>query len=81
MGVSRSNLSNRKISFNPFSFFLFSFLINFYRSIVDLQCCVSAVEKSESVIHKHVSALLQILPPNRSLQSIIVVLCYVVGSY
>ena len=46
-------------------------LINFYWSVVDLQCCVSvSVQQSESVIHIHISTLVSILFPYRSLQSI-----------
>ena len=49
--------------------FLFFFLI-FIGTIVDLQCCViSGVQQSESVIHVHISTLLSILFPYKSLQS------------
>ena len=36
-------------------FFFFPFFIIF--AIVDLQCCVSGVQQSESVIHQHISSL------------------------
>ena len=38
--------------------------------IVDLQCCVSVVQQSDSVIHIHISTRVQILFPYRPLQNI-----------
>ena len=50
--------------------------------IVDLQCCVSVVQQSDSVIHIHISTLVQILFPYRPLQNIEQSsLCYTVGPY
>ena len=53
----------------PVCFYLFM-QINFCWSIVDLQCCVSALLQSESVILICISILFQILFPHGSLQSV-----------
>ena len=45
-------------------------LINFYWSVVDLQCVSVSVQQSESVTHIRISTLVSILFPYRSLQSI-----------
>ena len=36
---------------------------HFYQSIVDLQCCVSGKQQSESVIHIHILTLVKIFSP------------------
>ena len=41
--------------------YFFNLIFILYWSIVDLQCCVSGVHQSESVIHTHVSIIFQIL--------------------
>ena len=43
------------------SLFLNLIFIILHWCIVDLQCCVSAVQQSDSVIHMHISILFQIL--------------------
>ena len=44
-------------------FFLIIFIL--FWSVADLQCCVSAVQQSESVTHIHISILFQILSSHR----------------
>ena len=59
------------------------FLINFYRSIVGIQCVlVSAVQKSQSAIHIHIPPLFWISFPFRLPQSTEgSALCHTVGSH
>ena len=50
-----------------FSFFNLIFIL--YWSIVDLQCCISGIQQSDSLTYVHISILLQIVFPCRLLQN------------
>ena len=46
-----------RFNYTPFVYFCSIYVINFYCIIVALQCCVSAVQQSKSVICIHMSPL------------------------